>query len=292
MRKYEYLKMINQEMAKSLLPMRFPESNKGDFGRLLCICGSRKMPGAACFAVRAATKCGVGLVEAAIPESIYNIVASNIPEALIFPYEDEKNIEDIILEKSKKSAAVLIGPGMGWNEKTKKIVFNMIRNCTLPMIIDADGINVISENIDILKDARSEIVLTPHPKEMSRLNKEKTEEIVLKKAEYAREFAKKYGVTLIIKGHETVISDKEGIIYVNKTGNESMAKGGSGDVLSGMIGAFLAQGVAPKDAGIISVYIHGFAGDVCKKELSSFSVTPTDLINNLYKVFLKLKNKR
>lgn len=290
MNKYEYLKMINKEMVINPLPSRLPESNKGDFGRLFCICGSKEMPGAACFAVRAATKCGVGIIEAAIPEDIYNIVASNIPEALIFPYKDEENIEDIILEKSKKSTAVLIGPGMGWNEKTKKIVFNMIKKCTSPMIIDADGINVISENIDILKDARSEIILTPHPKEMSRLNKEKIEEIVLKKAEYAREFAKKYGVTLIIKGHETVISDKEGVIYVNKTGNESMAKGGSGDVLSGIIGAFLAQGVSPIDAGIISVYVHGLAGDICKKEFSSFSVTPTDLINNLYRVFLKLKN--
>ena len=290
MNKYEYLKMINKEMVINLLPSRLPESNKGDFGRLFCICGSKEMPGAACFAVRAATKCGVGIIEAVIPEDIYNIVASNIPEALIFPYKDEENIEDIILEKSKKSTAVLIGPGMGWNEKTKKIVFNMIKKCTSPMIIDADGINVISENIDILKDARSEIILTPHPKEMSRLNKEKIEEIVLKKAEYAQEFAKKYGVTLIIKGHETVISDKEGVIYVNKTGNESMAKGGSGDVLSGIIGAFLAQGVSPIDAGIISVYVHGLAGDICKKEFSSFSVTPTDLINNLYRVFLKLKN--
>ena len=290
MNKYEYLKMINKEMVINLLPSRLPESNKGDFGRLFCICGSKEMPGAACFAVRAATKCGVGIIEAVIPEDIYNIVASNIPEALIFPYKDEENIEDIILEKSKKSTAILIGPGMGWNEKTKKIVFNMIKKCTSPMIIDADGINVISENIDILKDARSEIILTPHPKEMSRLNKEKIEEIVLKKAEYARKFAKKYGVTLVIKGHETVISDKEGVIYVNNTGNESMAKGGSGDVLSGVIGAFLAQGVSPIDAGIISVYVHGLAGDICKKEFSSFSVTPTDLINNLYRVFLKLKN--
>lgn len=289
MNKYEYLKLIDKEMVKSLLPVRFPESNKGDFGRLLCICGSGEMPGAACFAVRAATKCGVGLIEAAIPESIYNAIVPNVPETLIFPYKNEENIEEIILEKSKKSTAVLIGPGMGWNEKTKKIVFNMIRKCTCPMIIDADGINVISENIDILKEARAEIIFTPHPKEMSRLNKEKTEEILLKKAEYAGKFAKKYGVTVVLKGHETVISDKEGVIYVNKTGNEAMAKGGSGDVLSGMIGAFLAQGVTPTDAGIISVYIHGLAGDICKEKFSSFSVTPTDLINNLYKAFLKLE---
>ena len=289
MNKYEYLKLIDKEMVKSLLPVRFPESNKGDFVRLLCICGSEEMPGTACFAVHAATKCGVGLIEAAIPESIYNAIVPNVPEALIFPYKNEENIEEIILEKSKKSTAVLIGPGMGWNEKTKKIVFNMIRKCTRPMIIDADGINVISENIDILKEARAEIIFTPHPKEMSRLNKEKTEEIVLKKAEYAGKFAKKYGVTVVLKAHGTVISDKEGVIYVNKTGNESMAKGGSGDVLSGMIGAFLAQGTTPIDAGIISVYIHGLVGDICKEKFSSFSVTPTDLINNLYKAFLKLE---
>lgn len=289
MDKYEHLKLVSKEMVKNFLPNRFSESGKWDFGRLLCICGSKEMPGAACFSVRAATKCGVGLVEAAVPESIYNIVSSNIPEALIFPYKDEKNIEEVILEKSKKSTAVLIGPGMGWNEKTKSIVFNMVKKCSAPMIIDADGINVISENIDILKKAQSEIILTPHIKEMSRMNKKPAEKDLLKKSKYAESFAKEYGVTLILKGHNTVISDKEGIIYVNKTGNESMAKGGSGDVLSGIIGAFLAQGVAPKDAGIISVYIHGLAGDICKKELSSFSVTPTDLINNLYKVFLKLE---
>lgn len=292
MNEHECLKLINKEMVQKILPERHLEADKWDFGRLLCVCGSKEMPGAACFSIKAATRCGVGLVEAAVPESIYNIVAANIPEALVFSYKSEENIKDIILEKSKKSSAVLIGPGMGWSKKTKEIVFNMVKKCICPMVIDADGINAISENIDILKEARSEIILTPHSREMSRLNKKPAEKDLLKRAKYAENFTKEYGVYLIIKGHETVISDKEGVVYLNKTGNESMAKGGSGDVLAGIVGAFLAQGVSPVDAGIISVCIHGMAGDICKKEFSSFSVTPTDLINNLYKAFLKLENKR
>lgn len=250
------------------------------------------MPGAAFYCVAAASRSGVGLIESVIPEDIYAITASKISESLFYPISNDfEKAWDTINSLLPRATAVLVGCGMGWNKFTQKIVYKLVRESKTPLIIDADGINVISENIDILKEARSDIILTPHIKEMSRLLGEDTNYVLKNKFEVAKNFSKKYKLTLVLKDSKTVISDINGHLYLNSTGNESMAKGGTGDVLAGIIGSLAAQGVSALNSAIISVFIHGRSGDICKEKLSSFSVIPTDIINNLSEVFLELDGK-
>jgi NAD(P)H-hydrate epimerase len=245
--------------------------------------------------VAAAVKCGVGLVEAVAPESVCAAISAKISEVTfhIIPQDKDGFISDEyiddILKESKKCSAVLIGCGMGWNQRTKNITYELIRNLDIPMIIDADGINVLSENIDILKEVKSGVVITPHLKEMARLISENVGSIAANKARYAKEFSQKHGVTTVLKGNQTAISDPEGNVFINPTGNVGMAKGGSGDVLSGMIGSFLAQGLSPVNAAIYAVFIHGMSGDECKNKFSAVSMTPTDIINELPNIFLQFE---
>ncbi len=296
MGKYEHLKTITFSMIKNKLPKRNPESHKGDFGKLLCICGSRSMPGAAYFCIESALRCGVGLVRAAIPESIYGSISSKISECTYVLCRDDSygNIEktsvDYILETAKRCSAVAVGSGMGKNESVKLIVNSLIETCDKPMVIDADGINVISENIDILKKAKSKIILTPHAKEAERLLGVECNEINVNKIIYAQQLADEYGVIAVMKGHNTIVADKEEKAFLNLTGNSGMAKGGSGDVLTGMIGSFLAQGMDPIDAAICGVYIHGKSGDYCQSRYSSTAMLPRDIIEGLSSVFLKFEN--
>ena len=292
MQEYNYLKIINFDTVKNVLPKRLPNSNKGTFGRLLCICGSKNMPGAAFYCVSAAARSGVGLIESVIPNDIYTVTASKISESLFYPiYDDFEKAWDTIETLLTHATAVLVGCGMGWNKFTQEIVYKLVKESKIPLVIDADGINVISENIDILKKAKSDIILTPHIKEMSRLLGKDTNYVLKNKFEIAKNFSKKYNLTLVLKDSQTVISDINGYLYLNSTGNESMAKGGAGDVLAGIIGSLAAQGVSTLNSAIISVFIHGRSGDICKEKFSSFSVIPTDIINNLSEVFLELDGK-
>ena len=296
MEKYEYLKTITFDMIKSKLPKRSPEAHKGDFGKLLCVCGSRSMPGAAYFCIESALRCGVGLVRAAVPNSIYNSVSSKISECTYVVCKDDENgnidkmSAETILESAKECSAVAIGCGMGRNENTKFIVNRLVEFCDKPMVIDADGINVISENIDVLKKAKNKIILTPHVKEAERLLQVNCDEINLHKHKYARKLADDYGVIAVLKGYKTVVADKEEKAFLNLTGNSGMAKGGSGDVLTGMIGSFLAQGLKPLDAALCGVYIHGKSGDLCRDKYSQVAMLPRDIIGELGNVFLTFEN--
>lgn len=291
MRGYDYVRTITENMVKLKLPERRDDAHKGDFGKLMCVCGSKNMPGAAKFCISAALRCGVGLVQAVIPESIYSSVSSKISECTYIICKDDhdgfilNNSSDAIFENLKKCTAVTIGCGMGWNENTKSLVYNLVRNSPVPIVIDADGINVISENIDILKEAKSKIILTPHLGEAARLFGVSTDPIKLDKIKYARKLADDYGVTVALKGHRTAVADETGEVFLNQTGNSGMAKGGSGDVLTGMIGSFLAQGLSPIDAAICGVYIHGESGDICKEKYSSASMLPSNIVENIPKVF-------
>lgn len=292
MQEYNYLKIINFDTVKNVLPKRLPNSHKGTFGRLLCICGSKNMPGAAFYCISAAARSGVGLIESVIPYDIYTVTASKISESLFYPIcDDFEKAWDTIETLLTRATAVLVGCGMGWNKFTQKIVYKLVKESKIPIVIDADGINVVSENIDILKKAKSDIILTPHIKEMSRLLGRDTNYVLKNKFEIAKNFSKKYNLTLVLKDSQTVISDINGYLYLNSTGNECMAKGGTGDVLAGIIGSLAAQGVSALNSAIISVFIHGRSGDICKEKFSSFSVIPADIINNLSEVFLELDGK-
>jgi NAD(P)H-hydrate epimerase len=293
--KYEYISMISFDMVKEKLPCRYKDSHKGTFGTMLCISGSRGMVGAGILPVLAALRSGVGLVRAMMIKSLYEIVSKDILEPIYIPLEE--NFEGTISEKEipkimqnmHKCNSVMVGCGIGWNEDSQKIVEKVIKNSEVPVIIDADGINVISENIDVLKCSKSDIILTPHIKEFSRLSGKSIDKINAGKSQISANFAKEYGVTLVLKGSGTNIISKEGNMYVNPTGNAGLAKGGSGDILAGIIGSFLAQKLNPLDAALCSVYLHGLCADRCAEKMSKTSMIPTDIINELPSLFIEIE---
>ena len=295
--RYEYISKINLDMVKDKLPLRYKDSHKGTFGTLLSITGSQGMIGAGTLPVLAALKTGVGKVIAMMIKSLYEIVGKDLPEPIYVPLKETSNgticEEEIpkILENLEKCNAVLIGCGIGLEEDSKKIVEAVIKNSRVPVVIDADGINLVSENINILKCSKSEVVLTPHIKEFSRLSGKSIEEINADKTQISTDFAKKHGITLVLKGANTNIIGKKGEVYLNMAGNSGMAKGGSGDVLAGMIGSFLAQKLSPLDAAICAVHLHGLCGIKCAQNLSETSMLPTDIINQLPKLFAEIENK-
>lgn len=294
-RSYEYLQNINMDMVKRMLPERDESGHKGTFGTLLNISGSRGMHGAAVMSTMSAVRSGVGLVKTVVPEGIYDIVGKQVIESVFVVTKGNElgtissdSISDI-LANLQNSTACIVGCGLGWNSDVKKVVYELIRSCEVPLLIDADGINVLSENIDILKEKKSEIVITPHIKEMSRLLDVGTEEVVRNKIKYAKQVAQKYKITVVLKDHNTIISDKDGNIFMNRTGNSGMAKGGSGDVLSGMVGALLAQRIDVLDATICGVYLHGTVGDRCAEKFSKRSMLTTDMINEIPNLFLEIE---
>ena len=281
--------------VKSMMKPRNPESNKGDYGRLLSLCGSDGMAGAAVLSARAAIRCGAGIVNVALPRSIYSIVASQVVEPIftLLDYSQNGELSPIsktaLLNALTNASACLVGCGLGKSSITSKIVYDMLSNSEIPLIIDADGINIIAENINILKTVRVPIVLTPHPGEMARLLSTTVKDVQSHRLEYAKKFAVENNVILVLKGAGTIIAQPNGLMHLNVTGNAGMAKAGSGDVLAGMIASFIAQGVEPAKAAVGAVYLHGAAGDRCAKELSECAMLPTDLINMLPRLFLEIE---
>lgn len=267
-------------------------AHKGTNGTLLMMCGSYGMAGAAVLSGGAALRTGVGLVKAAVPKSIYPIVSQALTEAVFVPIDQTDDgkmsfdgYEKVISHSIESCDAVLIGCGLGVNENTVRIVSNVIKNSTKPVVLDADGINSVCMNIDVLRDSAASVVLTPHPGEMARLAG--TDILSVQRDRYgtAKKFAEEYGVTLVLKGANTLIATPEGNVYVNRTGNNGMAKGGSGDVLAGMLGSFLAQGMSPKKAAVYAVYYHGFAGDKCAEKYSKRAMLPSDIVEELKYIF-------
>ncbi len=265
--------------------------HKYDFGRALLICGSYGMAGAAKLATSAAIKCGAGLVTVCLPKLVYIPVASGISEAVFYPCEESSEGKLSISENEKiqnivqKSSAVLVGCGMGCNDDTKAIVNDVVINSKCPVVIDADGINCIALNINIIRAKQSPMVITPHMGEMSRLCGLSANEIENNILTIGRKFSVDNNVVLVLKGPRTVIFAPNGNAYINTTGNSGMATAGCGDMLAGMIVSLLAQGVEPLSAAIAAVYIHGKSGDKAKELHSKRAMTPTDMINCLDGIF-------
>lgn len=280
-----YAKTITKgEVKKSIPPLEY-NANKGMNGHLLCLCGSYKMPGAAVICCESAIKTGVGLVKLATPKSAYPIIATHLVQPIFNPVEDEDGmyassaVSEIANDLDWASAAV-IGCGTGTSDGAKEVTEFVLKNATSPIILDADGINCITSRIDILKDIKVPVVLTPHPGEMSRLVAKTVGEVQSDRIGIAKAFAKEYGVTLVLKGANTVVTDGEAV-FVNTTGNPAMAMGGTGDMLSGIIGSFVAQGMNVFDAAKAGVYIHGLAGDKAAKDLSQRGITVFDMTDRL-----------
>lgn len=281
---------IGWRMVQACFPPRDPNAHKGTFGHLLMVAGSDGMAGAARLCAEGALRCGVGLLTAALPRRIYPILSATLPEAVCLPLEDADAPAQLALrEKSKTATAVVLGCGLG--RTADALVWDVLCSGETPLVLDADGINAVAPHIDRLKTIRRPLVLTPHPGEMARLTGKSTRDIQAHRAAAARAFAEEYGVTLVLKGHETVIASPHRALLLNQTGNPGMATGGSGDVLAGMVGAFLAQGFDPHAAAMCGVHLHGLAGDRAAARLSQHAMLPTDLLAELGGLFLDLEKQ-
>lgn len=275
------VKRYTHQDVLSLIPDRVADSHKGDYGRILLLCGSVGYTGAAALSAMGALRTGAGLVYLGVPESIYAIEAVKLLEPVVFPLPEENGMFaetaiDSICDRLQNMDAVLIGPGIGQSEGTLQLVKFVLDNFDGPVVVDADGINVMKAHKDILRGRKSPAILTPHPGEFSRF----TDRDCHDRIGSAMELANDLGIVLVLKGYETVITD--GIqCYVNPTGNPGMAVGGSGDVLAGMITALLGMGLAPLDAAACGAWLHGAAGDLCAKELGQFGMLPSDVLNVL-----------
>ena len=270
------------------------DSNKGTLGSLLCICGSYGMAGATIMAGKAALRCGIGLLKIAVPKSIYPVCATNILESVYYPLEETSNgvisskNTDFLLEMCEKSSAVVIGCGLSVCDDTKNLVQSVITNCEKPLVIDADALNCICNKPEFLKNLKAPAIITPHPGEMARLLHSTPKTVNSNRENTAIDFAKKFGVVTVLKGAGTIIASPDGEVYINHTGNSGMATGGSGDVLSGIIGSLLAQGAAPINAAAAGVFLHGTIGDLAAEKLGKISMLPTDMIDMIPTAYLKL----
>ena len=265
--------MLDDEFLKENFPKREADSHKGDFGRTLLVSGSKKYPGAALLSSKAAASIGSGITSLASPNDTAIRISPVIPEVTHMDF----NL-DAILEESNNSSVLVIGPGLTISEDVKTLVENLILKAEVPIVLDADGINVIAGNKEIIKKAKNEMVLTPHPKEFARLLGISKEEVMENKIELVRKTAKELKCTIVLKGPATIIATKEEKLYISPFANAALAKGGTGDVLAGFIGGLIAQGLKPSLAASVGVYIHGKVGELVSIDKTAFSLLPQDLI--------------
>lgn len=260
-------------------------SHKGTFGTASLLCGSYGMAGAAILAAKASLRSGVGIAKCVCLKSIYPILTKAVPEAVCVPvskglfggFSSFINLEKIL----KNSNALLFGPGIGTYKNNLRVLKKLLKTSKIPLLIDADGINLLSGHIELLRTTKADIILTPHPKEMARLIGKTVRYVEENRIETAREFAKKFNCVLVLKGANTIIADKNGNITFNINGNPGMATGGSGDVLSGIIVSLLAQGYSPLDAAKMGVFLHSDAGDKAASLKGERQMLPSDIIDML-----------
>lgn len=287
----EFSAKIADETAYSVIPKRKPSANKGTYGRLLNIAGSLCCSGAAAMSTKAALRTGAGLCTLAAPISVVKILGASLHETTYLPLPETddgfaaENCTKKIAEMLPKMNAVCVGCGLGNSINTRILTDFVAKNAECPIILDADGINSLCGNINVLKERTSAgraTVLTPHPLEFSRLSGLSVAEIQRDRIKAARDFSREYGVVLLLKGAFTVIANGSDV-FVNPTGNAALAKGGSGDVLAGIIAALAAQGVQPLSAAVSGAFIHGKAAEKLTGQMPPHAVLATDLIDALYR---------
>jgi len=275
------MRELNRDDVLKLLPDRNPKAHKGDFGKVLLLCGSKGYTGAAALAAMGALRTGSGLVYLGVPESIYMIEAVKLTEAIVFPLSDDDGMMAVssvktVSEMLDKMDAVLIGPGMGQSDGTCAVLETVLQRAACPVVVDADGINLLSKHKDILRGREAPTVLTPHEGEFQRL----AGPINGSRESAAASLATELQTIVVLKGHHTVISDGRNH-YRNLTGNPGMAVGGSGDVLAGIIVSLLGQGLTPMEAAACGAWLHGAAGDLCAEEIGQYGMLPTDMLKVL-----------
>lgn len=272
---------VDAAYIRRILPERNPDSHKGDYGKVLLICGSRGYTGAAALAAMGALRSGAGVVYLMVPESVYDIEAAKLWEPVVIPAADDNGMiaaeaVEKILEYLPKMDAVLIGPGLGHSAGVFLAVKAVLEHYSGPVVLDADGINVLSGHKDILRDRTAPTILTPHMGEFLRIGGKNLPD----RLQAAKELSEDLGCIVLLKGHRTVITDAK-TYFVNKTGNPGMATGGSGDVLAGIIVSLLGQGLNPLDAAACGAFLHGASGDLAAKQIGQYGMLPQDMLSFL-----------
>lgn len=274
--------ILDREMVKDRLQIRDKYAHKGDYGRVLIAAGSKGFTGAAFIAAEGAVRSGAGLVTLCCSEDIQPVLSSKLVEAMTISFSEKERLADAVY----KCSAAAIGPGMGNNGETLEAVKYVLENAHCPVVIDADGINVLKEHLSLIKNRENKVVLTPHLGEMSRITGLSIDYIKQNRIEVSQQFAKEYGVVLILKGYNTVITDGN-VTMINPTGSSSMASGGMGDCLTGIIASFIGQGYQPFEAAYLAAYIHGFAGDKLSEKM--FCVNATHVLESIPYVIKELQ---
>lgn len=267
------------------LSRRGPRSHKGDHGHIFIVAGSARYSGAAALCAEAALRSGAGLVTVGLPRGINSaFIRIKAREVMTCPLAESASGElsgrayKPIADFLERCDAAVIGPGLGSSPAVRQLIRRLIRSLHTPCVIDADGLNALAKDLKVLPAGNRQIVLTPHPGEMARLSGLSVEKVQKARKKNASAFARRHGVTLVLKGHGTVVADERGRTYVNTTGNPGMATAGTGDVLSGMIAALIGQGIAPFEAAKYAVYLHGLAGDLAAGEKTQPGMIASDLI--------------
>lgn len=268
--------LMDDFFAKETIPERKQNTNKGSFGKTLLVSGSKDFPGAALLASKGASSIGSGLTALSSEESVFKEITSAIPEVTHVEFSFNS-----IVNESKKSNVIVIGPGLGIKNEAKKLVLDLLSKVNIPIVLDADGLNSLEGNKDFLKCIKNDFVITPHPKEFARLLGKSVDEVLKNKLSLSREFAKEYNCTVVLKGAGTIISSTDGNTYISPFANSALAKGGTGDVLSGFIGGLIAQGLSITKSACLGVYLHGKSAEIISKEKTEYSLLPQDLITYL-----------
>ena len=279
---YKMMTELDQSYVDRIIPERAAEANKNDFGRVLCVCGCAGYTGAAYFAAQGAVRMGSGVVTLATPERAWPVLAVKLNEPVVRPMPCgadgmlSREALPALLSLAEKADALLIGCGLGRSYAVAEIVVTLIENAKCQIVLDADGINALTAHKDILRQAAQPVILTPHAGEFARLSgleNPQQGELTL--------FARKMGCILLYKGHRTLIAAPDGRLYRNHSGNPGMAKGGSGDVLAGMLVSLCGQGLDPVDAACAAAWLHGRAWDMAANARSEYGMTPGDLLHFL-----------
>jgi len=292
------IELLDEEYVSKFLPLRYKNSSKGSYGKVLIITGSTGMTGAGALSGRAALRTGAGLVYLGVPSALTGIYDSLLEEAVTIPLEDRgagvlsrdslRQIEEHMNGKS----VIAVGPGLSVNSDIVEITAGIIRMAEVPLVLDADALNALSRDMSALRNLKSPAVLTPHPGEMARLLGISIEEVQDNRIETAEELSRRWNVITVLKGSRTVVALPDGYKFINPVGNPGMATGGSGDVLTGVIAGLIAQGVRPSDAAAAGVYIHGSAGDMAALDKGEHGMTAGDIADKLPYVIKELAEKR
>ncbi len=274
----------------ALLPKRENDTNKGSYGKILIVAGSYNMAGAAAFSAQAAYRSGAGLARVVTDAANREIIQTLVPEAILATYDEKTDMEAFVKEQTIWADAIILGPGIGRSRQAENLVQNILAEATVPCLVDADGLNILASHPEWIRESKATLLITPHPGEMSRLSGTSVLAVRDDLLGAARSYADEYGVITVLKDARTIIRMPGEVTWINTTGNNGMATAGSGDVLTGIIGALLGQGLPASDAAVLGVLIHGMAGDAAAETVGRTSLMASDLIDGICKV-LKGKGK-